>query len=663
MWLLLSVALAGPAKKMDKLLEKQEYEEVIVVGEKYLGKNPEAKDADEVHRRLAEASFELASQEDSLESWRAFNETYPDSTYRDQAMEREAKLAWEAIKSTESLEELAAYQQRYPEGPHTFEARTREANLAWQAAEAADTEDRWRGWVDAYADDPRLEDARARQASAALRYARETEDVDALLAFIEAYPDSADLPKVYAEILSDFSFLDTPCSGSPVPRCEVLQAGEVLRASWVEVPGRSVTATFVRWTMTGTKDLQTALTNWAGSFDAEAVELAHSLTGESVDNQWTLELPVDLKTPSSGGGYAVRLTDGENEVLLKVAVGEAWGPATTQKTAIYTGDRGVWVGLPGGAPHQVATVDPGQDVLHGRFLYRYGSAGLQRVDVDQGRVDTIDSSAISGVWASDGGLIWEREGGELMHPGGSLSFLRNGAHVAVHPDGGKVALLHDDGELRVRVLLLDGSLESEFTAPTAGIEAVRWTREGLVVLAGPELALAIDPAAKTIKPTDHRKATETITGVKLPWKVTGAGTFVVETQDDGLQALVVVNGPSRATAVVLDPEAPWRLGEGCTEVSDVQATWLPDGRIAARLVREHCGDQMNGTLVVVNAAGGTPVLLESHGSGLPDWLLSGWHGGVLLLPDGRSLTGAGLEPAPGGVSKASWYVPGLYSLL
>ena len=137
MWLLLSVALAGPAKKMDKLLEKQEYEEVIVVGEKYLGKNPEAKDADEVRRRLAEASFELASQEDSLESWRAFNETYPDSTYRDQAMEREAKLAWGAIKSTESLEELAAYQQRYPEGPLPFEARPREASLAWQAAEAA----------------------------------------------------------------------------------------------------------------------------------------------------------------------------------------------------------------------------------------------------------------------------------------------------------------------------------------------------------------------------------------------------------------------------------------------------------------------------------------------------------------------------------------------
>ena len=663
MWLLLSVALAGPTKKMDKLLEKQEYEEVVTVGEKYLEKNPDAKDAQEVWQRLAEASFELAAQEDSLEAWRAFNATYPDSGYSEQAQEREATLAWELIKTTESIDELAAYQQHYPEGPHVFEARTREANLAWQAAEATETEDRWRGWIERYADDPRVDEARVRQASAALRYARETEDVDALLAFIEAYPTSADLPDVYAEILRDFSSFDTPCAGSPVPHCEVLKAGEVLRATWVEVPGRPVTATFVRWTLTGTKDLQTALTNWAGPFGDEAVELAASLNGESQDNAWTLELPVDLRTPSSGGGYAVRLSDGENEVLMKIAVGEAWGPATTQKTALYAGDRGIWVGLPGGTPHQVASVEPGQDVLQGRFVYRYGSGGLQRVDVDQGSVDILDSSAISGAWTSEGGLIWEREGGELVHPGGALPFTRAGAHVAVHPDGGKVALLQDAGELRVRVLLLDGSIESEFTAPSAEIDDVKWTREGLVVLAGPDLALSIDPVAGSVKPTDHRKAKEVITGVKLPWKVTGAGTFVVETQDDGHQALVVVNGPTRTTAVVLDPEASWRLGEGCTPVADIQATWLPDGRIAARLVREHCGDEMNGTLVVVSPAGGAPVLLESHGSGLPDWLLSGWHGGVLLLPDGRSLTGAGLAPAPGGVSAASWYVPGLYSLL
>ena len=113
----------------------------------------------------------------------------------------------------------------------------------------------------------------------------------------------------------------------------------------------------------------------------------------------------------------------------------------------------------------------------------------------------------------------------------------------------------------------------------------------------------------------------------------------------------------------VDPAEAWRLGEGCLPVQDIQSTWLPDGRIAARVVREHCGESMNGPLYVVSTKGGQPLLVESRGVGLPDWLLADWQGSVLLLPDGRSLDPAGLNPAPPLVESAMWYQPGLFSLL
>jgi hypothetical protein len=662
LWLI-SIALAGPTKKMDKLLAEGEYVEVVEVGEKYLGKNPDAKDADEVESRLAEASYELARVEDTLEVWRVFTERFPDCVYTSQALEREAVLRWEQIKDSDSIEELVAYQARYPDGPHTFEARSREANLAWEAAEKEDTEFLWGAWIAVYVEDPRLDDGRSRQAQAALRNAQELETADALRDFIEAYPDSALRAEVEAMLLNDFISFETPCTGAPVLICERIDAGEVLKLSWEEAEGRPVTATFVRYGATGTKDLTSAFKAWAGPFQAEAAELAESLQGVQEGTKWTLELPVTLRSPSSSGGYAVLLSDGPNEVLLKLQVTETWGPAKTTTTALYTGSDAVYIGMPGAAPHVVAAVAPGEDVFQDRFVYRFGSAGLQRVDVDQGTVDLLDSSAISGVWASERGLVWERATGEMVSGGEVLPWRRKGSEVAVSPDGDRVALLKSGAELQVRILALDGTLQAEFSAPSAKLGAMRWTPEGLFVLGGPELALVVDPAARTVKPTDFRKAQEAITGVKLPWKVTGAGTLSVETLEDGRLALVVRNGPSQTTAVVLDPSTDWRVGSGCTAVNDIDATWLPDGRIAARLIREHCGDRMNGQLVVVNAAGGTPLLLESHGSGLPDHLLGGWHGGMLLLPDGRALTGSGLDPAPPGVSTASWYVPGLYSLL
>lgn len=662
LWLI-SIALAGPTKKMDKLLAEGEYVEVVEVGEKYLGKNPDAKDADEVESRLAEASYELARGEDTLEAWRAFTERFPDCAYTSQALEREAVLRWEQIKDSDSIEELIAYQARYPKGPHTFEARSREANLAWEAAEKADTEFMWGAWIAVYVEDPRIEDGRSRQAQAALRIARELETPDALRAFIEAYPESSLRAEVEASLLSDFIAFETPCAGAPVPTCERIEAGEVLEVSWEEAEGLPVTATFVRYGATGTKDLTTALKAWAGPFQAEAAELAESLQGVQEGTRWSLELPVTLRSPSSGGGYAVLLSDGRNEVLLKLQVTETWSPAKTATTALYTGPEAVYTGMPGAAPHRVASVAYGQDVLQGRFVYRYGSSGLQRVDVDQGTVVVLDSAAISGVWASEKGLVWERSTGEMVSSGEVLTWRRKGASVALHPDGDRVALLRSGAELDVQILSLDGTVQAEFSAPSAKLGAMRWTREGLFVLGGPALALSVDPAARTVKPTDYRKAQEAITGVKLPWKVTGPGTLSVETLEDGRLALVVRNGPSQTTAAVLDPATDWRLGTGCTPVNDIDATWLPDGRIAARMIREHCGDHMNGQLVVVNSAGGTPLLLESHGSGLPDHLLGGWHGGMLLLPDGRALTGSGLDPAPPGVSTASWYVPGLYSLL
>ncbi len=667
MWWLLGLALAGPVKKMDKLLVDGEYTEVLEVGEKYLAKNPDAKDAAEVRARLAQAAYALAEAEDTLEGWRAFNASYADSTYARAALDREAELAWEQLKQSSSIPELAAYQARYPEGPRTFEARAREANLAWREAEQLNTEEGWRTWAEAYSDDPRQADARKRQEDLAIAAARAQGEAEALREVLRAYPETAERGALEAEILTRFARLESPCVGEPVPTCARLEAGDVVSATWEEAEGRPVRVEFMRWTATGTKDLGQALGNWAGPWQSEAMELADSLKGTREEGRWSLTVPLTLRTPSKGGGYAVVLTDGDTKVVLSLAVTESWGPATTTATALYTGSEGAYLGMPGAQPTLIAPLNPGQDLVYGRFLYRWGEAGLQRVDLDQANTETLDSGAITGVWASDAGLIWERSDGSLHAAGPRyttrhLPFQRGSAEMALHPDGGQVALVRSDSELRVRVLDLEGTELAAFSGPPAGVESMRWTRAGLFVLTGPEVALQLDVEGKQVKPTDHAKAKEQITGRKVPWKVTGPSFLTTGVGPTGNLTVYNSGGNSAFAVLEVDPTEPWRLGEGCAPVQDIQATWLPDGSIAARVVREHCGDSMAGPLLVLPPSGGSPVLLESRGEGFPDWLLADWQGPVLLLPDGRSYDG-GLNPAPPMVDSAVWYQPGLFSLL
>ncbi len=664
MWWLIGLVLAGPVRKMDKLLEQGEYAEVVEIGERYLEKSPDARDVLEVEARLTEASFELARAEDSLETWAAFNERFSDCDYCEQARTREAELAWELVRESSNIEELAAYQENYPEGPHAFEARTREANLAWESTEQQDTEEAWKAWAESYADDPRAGDARLRQQAAAVAAARELKEAGALREVLLRYPDMPERSALEGEILMNFAVLESPCTGAPIPSCDRLEAGSVIAVSWEEAPDRPVTVEFMRWSAVGTKDLGEAFTAWAGPWEAEAQELAEALKGKQEDGHWSLTLPVTLRAPSPGGGYAVVLDDGEHKAVLSMAVTESWGPATTRTTGLFVGADGVWVGPPGAQPVQVATLSDGESLVHGRFLYRWGASGLQRVDLDLRRVEILDSSVITGLWVSDGGLVWERQDGTLLSGGGQeLPFTREGAWMALHPDGGRVALLRTGESLGVRVLDLQGEELASFKAPAAEPQQMYWSREGLFVLAGEELALKVDVANGAVQPTDFRKAKEQVTGIEVPWKVTGSGSLSTELEEDGSLSLVVYNAGVRGVVLTVDPAEGWALSQDCAAVLDIQATWLPDGRIGARVVREHCGDSMRGPLFVLGPAGGTPLLIESRGEGLPDWLLTSWHGGVLLLPDGRSVDTAGLNPAPPTVDEARWYTPGLFSLL
>ena len=663
MWWLIGLVLAGPVRKMDKLLEDGEYAEVVEIGERYLEKNPDARDVVEIEERLTEASFELARAEDSLETWAAFNERFSDCGYCKQARDREAELAWELVRESSDIEALATYQETYPDGPRTFEARTREANLAWELTEQLDTEEAWAAWAGTYVGDPRVGDAYQRQTTAAVAAARALKEAAALREVLLRYPDTPERSALEGEILMNFAVLESPCIGAPVPSCARLEAGAVIAVSWEEAPDRPVTVEFVRWSAVGTKDLGEAFTAWAGPWEAEALELAEGLKGSRKDGYWSLTLPVTLRTTSPGGGYAVVLDDGEHRVVLAMAITESWGPATTMTTALFTGPDGVWLGQPGALPVQVASVSRGEDLVQGRFLYRWGASGLERVDLDLRRVEVLDSSAITGVWANAGGLVWERQDGTLLSAGRELPFTRGGAWMALHPDGGRVALLTSGDSMGVRVLDLEGEELARFTAPGAELEQVRWSRDGIFVLAGPELALKVDVVAGTVEPTDFRKARKQVTGIEVPWKVTGAGSLSTELLEDGSLALVVYNAGSRTAVLTVDPTEGWSLDEDCAAVLDIQATWLPDGRIGARVVREHCGDSMRGPLFVLGPAGGTPLLLESRGEGLPDWLLTSWNGGVLLLPDGRSVDTRGLNPAPPIVDQAQWYTPGLFSLL
>ena len=66
------LAAQSPAKRLERLLESENWDKVIEVGEKYLQTEPAEADRAEVHELMAKAAWVLAREQNTVEGYQSF---------------------------------------------------------------------------------------------------------------------------------------------------------------------------------------------------------------------------------------------------------------------------------------------------------------------------------------------------------------------------------------------------------------------------------------------------------------------------------------------------------------------------------------------------------------------------------------------------------------
>lgn len=372
-----SLALAGAGDRVDKLVEKEQYDEAVVLATSWLDKHADDADATSVKEALERAAWARAGQLDTVEGWAAYRALVPDSPRAHEAYEHEASRAWDAVAESKNVSAIQAYRETYPKGPkdaaawlaeaeaawtplasvgdmggirayrkaypsgpHESDALARESDLSWAAAGQADVSTQWVQFAKDYPADKRAADARKRAIAGALKVARAADTAAALRAFVAAFPAAPEAKQVATEILTRWARLTSPCTGGPVPTCTVLPVGTTISAQWEGLPDGPVTASLVAWTAKSgtTQSLAATLGPPAGPLRADEVTaLVAQLAGTSpTPTSWTLTLPVDLKR--AGGdpmdGYAVQLraANGATALLPFHVPPMSFGPDYVSKT-------------------------------------------------------------------------------------------------------------------------------------------------------------------------------------------------------------------------------------------------------------------------------------------------------------------------------------------
>lgn len=295
MWLWISLAMAGPAERVTRLLEAGRVAEAVDFGETWIEKHTGDVRADEVNRALENAVYQRAILMNTTEAFQGFREQFPDSKHIKRATELEARAGWDHVSRRGSTRiEVENWVRDYDHIIHKPESLQLLADRAYAETRREDTAVAWRLFQDDFPYDERVTTAEAREDKAAYREMRDAGSKEAYVGFLEDYPQHEHHALIARDLIRKWGEFTLPCSGSP-PACPVLPAGTVLDLRWEAPPNYQPTVRMVALFGTETRPIaeafgptSTARTGWSAS------QMAAGLSGELWADVFRLTLPFDL---------------------------------------------------------------------------------------------------------------------------------------------------------------------------------------------------------------------------------------------------------------------------------------------------------------------------------------------------------------------------------
>ena len=220
------VAWAGPVDRVDRLLADERFDDAAAAARKWLERNPEAAEAEEMRVRLAEAAFHGVLASPSLARTAAWREEFGDTARRAdldsleanlrlysaaeagteaaylavadawagtaaarEALSRAEELAFQAAKTDGSAEALSAFLGAYDELSHADAALELWRAAAWVQAEEVDTAQIWQDLRMQDPEHPRAAEAILHEQTRALEELGPEAEASALMRLARRYAD------------------------------------------------------------------------------------------------------------------------------------------------------------------------------------------------------------------------------------------------------------------------------------------------------------------------------------------------------------------------------------------------------------------------------------------------------------------------------------------